>query len=124
MQQELLYKEEYYKIIGICMEVHKHLKNGLLEIVYKDAIEYEFFKSGIPFEREKEFAVEYKDVILKHKFYADFVVYDKIILEVKSVSEIPEVYFSQILNYLKISECRLGILVNFGKSLQHQRVVN
>lgn len=78
---EIVQKEEYYKIIGICMEVHRHLRGGLLEVVYKDALEYEFIKNNIPFEREKEYFIEYKDIILPHKFYADFVVFDDIILE-------------------------------------------
>jgi len=72
----LIYKEEAYKIIGKCFEVHNSLGPGFLEIVYKDALEYEFKKAGIPFEREKKYEVHYKDLILSHKFYADFVVYE------------------------------------------------
>ena len=72
---DLIYKEESYKIIGICFEVHNNLGPGFLEIVYKDALEYEFKRAGIPFEREKEYEVNYKDIILPHKFYADFVVF-------------------------------------------------
>ncbi len=71
---DLIYKEEAFKIIGVCMEVHRILGKGLLEIVYKDALEYEFKKRGIPYEREKEYPVKYKDVILPHSFNADFVV--------------------------------------------------
>jgi len=81
---------ESYQIIGICMEVHSILGKGLLEIVYKDAIEYEFKCKKIPYEREKKYEVEYKDVILPHYFFADFVVFDKIILEVKSKKGITE----------------------------------
>jgi GxxExxY protein len=83
--EEYLYKDENYKIVGILFEVHKNLGKGFSEIVYKDAIEYEFQQQNIPYQREKEFSVYYKDTILKHKFYADFVVYDKIILEIKTV---------------------------------------
>ena len=72
----ILYKNESYKIIGACMEVHNQLGPGFLEIVYKDALEVEFTKIGIPYSREKEYAVRYKDTILPHKFYADFVVFD------------------------------------------------
>lgn len=69
------YKEEItYKIIGICMEVHRNLGPGLLEIIYKDALEIEFRENNIMFEREKEFLIEYKAKILPHSFYADFVV--------------------------------------------------
>ncbi len=78
---KIIYREESYNIIGKCYEVYNYLGNGFLEIVYKDALEYEFRKANIPFEREKEYKVIYKDITLPHKFYADFVVYGKIILE-------------------------------------------
>lgn len=82
---DLIYKEDSYEIIGKCFEVHNNLGSGFLEIVYKDALEYEFKKAGIPYNREKKYEVNYKGIILPHKFYADFVIYDKIILEVKAV---------------------------------------
>ena len=72
-----------YEIVGICMEVNRILGPRLLEIVYKDAIEIEFKNRNIPYEREKEYKVEYKGIILPHNFYTDFIVYDDIILEVK-----------------------------------------
>ncbi|HLT23813.1 MAG TPA: GxxExxY protein, partial [Ignavibacteria bacterium] len=78
---DLIYKEESYKIIGLCMDVHNELGKGFLEAVYKDALQYEFEKEGIPFEREKGHKIEYKGKVLEHKYFADFVVYDKIILE-------------------------------------------
>ena len=78
-------EEETYKIIGICMEVHRILGPGLLEVIYKDALEIEFKENNIPFEREKEFLIEYKGKILPHKFYSDFIVNEDIILEVKAV---------------------------------------
>ena len=65
---DLIYKDESYKIIGICMEVHKLLGKGFLEIVYKDALQYEFKQREIPFQREKEFLIEYKNFVLPHKF--------------------------------------------------------
>lgn len=121
---EIIYKSESFKIIGLCMEVHNNLGKGFLEIVYKDALEYEFRNNQIPFEREKEYVVKYKDVILPHKFYADFVVLDKIILEVKGIAGIAVEHLAQTLNYLKVSGCKLGLIVNFGKSsLQYKRVV-
>ena len=106
------------------MEVHNNLGKGFLEIVYKDALEYEFRKNNIPFEREKEYSVNYKDIILSHKFYADFVVFDRIILEVKGMAGIADEHIAQTLNYLKVSGCKLGLIVNFGElSLQYKRVV-
>jgi len=121
---EIIYKEESFKIIGICMDVHNNLGKGFLEIVYKDALEYEFNKADISFEREKEYEVHYKGIILPHKFFADFVVYDKIILEVKGMSGISDEHIAQTLNYLKVSKCKLGLLVNFGQvSLQYKRIL-
>lgn len=118
-------KEENYQIIGICMEVHGLLGPGLLEIVYKDALEVEFQNHRIPYQREKEFAIEYKGVILPHRFYADFVVYDDIILEVKSVKEVCNDHLAQVLNYMKLADTPVGIIANFqNKSLTHKRLIN
>lgn len=119
-----LYEEETYKIIGALMEVHKNLGKGFSEIVYKDAFEYELNNINFFFEREKEYLVHYKDVILNHKFYADFVVLDKIIIEIKSVNSFDEKHISQCLNYLHVSGHRLAILVNFNKtSLEYKRII-
>ena len=117
-------EEETYKIIGICMEVHRNLGPGLLEIIYKDALELEFKENNIPFEREKEFTIEYKGKVLPHKFYADFIVNEDIILEVKSVKEFSNEHIAQLLNYMKLSDSELGLIVNFQtKSLQHKRYI-
>lgn len=120
----LIHRNESYKIIGICMEVHNQLGPGFLEIVYKDALEYEFSQAGIPYEREKEYSVHYKDILLKHKFYADFVVFDKVILEVKAVSDITGEFVAKGINYLKVSSNRLALIVNFGEpALNYKRLV-
>jgi GxxExxY protein len=117
-------EEETFKIIGICMEVHRNLGPGLLEVVYKDALEIEFKSNNIYFEREKEFSIEYKGVVLPHKFYADFIVNEDIILEVKAVKEFSNEHTAQVLNYIKLSNSEIGLLVNFqNKSLQHKRLV-
>jgi GxxExxY protein len=121
---ELYKQEEYYKVIGLCMEVHRILGGGLLEAVYKEALEIEFTNHNIPFEREKEFIIEYKGHTLKKRFYADFVVYDEIILEVKATKLLIDENIAQTLNYMNITKSGLGILANFSnKSLQHKRVV-
>ena len=123
-QEEYPHQKETYKIIGIAMEVHRTLGKGFSEIVYKDALQYELNKKGIYFEREKEFSVRYKEVILPHKFYADFVVEDKIILEVKCKSTIIESHYAQVINYLAISKLQVGLILNFSeKSLEYKRVV-
>ncbi|MEE9408524.1 MAG: GxxExxY protein [Polaribacter sp.] len=95
----IIYKEESYQIIGVLFEVYNNLGSGFSEIVYKDAIEYEFKNLEIPYTREKEYYVNYKDVILAHKLYADFVVFDKIILELKCVDSFHNKHISQCLNY-------------------------
>ena len=123
--EEYIYKEENYKIVGILFEVHKNLGKGFSEIVYKDALEYEFKNNNIPYQREKEFSVAYKDTILKHKFYADFVIYDKIILEIKTVDCFNTSHYNQCLNYLKISGYKLAVLANFNLiSLEYKRIID
>jgi GxxExxY protein len=115
-------EEETYKIIGICMEVHRTLGPGLLEIIYKDALEIEFKENNIPFEREKEFKINYKGKILPHNFYADFIVNEDIILEVKAVKEFSNEHIAQVLNYLKLANSEIGLMVNFQtKSLEYKR---
>ena len=117
-------KNENYTIVGLCMEVHRILGPGLLEIVYKDALEIELKSNNISYEREKEFIINYKGTILPHKFYADFVIYDDIILEVKSVKEISNDHLAQVLNYMKLADTPVGIIANFqNKSLIHKRLI-
>ncbi|HLP72989.1 MAG TPA: GxxExxY protein [Bacteroidales bacterium] len=121
---DLIYKDECFEIIGLCYEVHNNLGAGFLEIVYKDALEYELRKKSIPYRREMEYTVQYKDAILPHKFFADFVVHDKIILEVKGVSGIADEFIAQALNYLKVSGNRLALIVNFGEiKMNFRRIV-
>lgn len=121
---EILHKEESYNIIGICMEVHNQLGPGFSEIVYKDALEYEFKTRGIDYEREKNYKVSYKEAILAHDFYADFVVFNKIILEVKAVTKISDEFISRAMNYCRVSNCNLTLIVNFGEtSLSSKRVI-
>jgi GxxExxY protein len=119
-----LTKKEAYEIIGRCIEVHNNLGAGFLEIVYKDALELEFRKASIEYEREKKYEVNYKGIILPHKFYANFVVMDKIILEVKAISGISDEFIAQAINYLKVSKNKLALIVNFGElRLNYKRIV-
>ena len=122
---DLIYKEEAYETVGICMEVHNELGPNLLEIVYKEAIEWELDNRFIHYEREKEFHVYYKKHLLRKKFNADFIVYDKIILEIKAKESISNEDIAQTINYLKLSGCQLGLIVNFGRSkLEIKRLLN
>jgi GxxExxY protein len=121
---DLILKEEAYEIIGKCIEVHRNLGKGFLEIVYKDALEFEFKINNISFEREKEFLIHYKNIVLPHKFYADFVLMDEIILEIKSCSGFVDEHLAQMLNYLAVSNKKLGLIVNFGKDrIEYKRVI-
>jgi GxxExxY protein len=117
-------KEETDLIIKAGIEVHKQLGFGFLEIVYKDALEYEFQTENMLYSREAEYVVFYKKRKLPHKFYADFVVLDKVILEVKAKDEIADKDYAQTINYLKCSGCKVGLILNFGsKKLGIKRVV-
>ena len=121
---KLIYKEEAYKIIGICMEVHRILGKGHSEVIYKDAMEYEFLKAVIEYSREKQYKVEYKEFILPHHYNSDFVVFDKIIVEVKAIEILTNSHIKQTLNYLAASKQKLGLLVNFGQdSLAYKRII-
>jgi GxxExxY protein len=121
---EIIYKEESYEIIGKCMEVHNELGHGFLEIVYKDALEILFNQGNIYFEREQEYPVYFRGILLRHKFWADFVVYEKIILEVNCVTYLTDEHIAQTINYLKVSGNKLGLLVNFGRGkLEYKRLV-
>ncbi len=121
---DLLFKDESYKIIGACFEVHKILGHGFKEAVYKDAMEFEFAKIDIPFARETPYTIMYKEQKLKHFFVADFIVFGNIILEIKAASNIGDPHIKQTLNYLKASGLKLGIVINFGTpSLTYQRVI-
>lgn len=115
---------ETSQILSACIEVHRILGKGFLEIVYKDALEYEFNSRNIVYTRENQYIIEYKSVILPHKFFADFVVFDQVILEVKAQNGIAEEQYKQIINYLRVSKCKVGLISNFGEDrLGIKRVV-
>ena len=120
----LLHKTESYKIIGVAMEVHKELGPGFLEAVYQEAFELELQRQDIPYEREKLLNVFYKGKKLNKHYSADFVCFDKIVVELKALGELSSNHEAQLLNYLKTSKLKLGLLLNFGtKSLQYKRLI-
>ena len=98
MVEDLLFKEECYKIIGLSMKVHSTLGKGFKEIVYKDALEIEFRKNSIPYHREKSFKITYDHIVLRHEFDADFFVFESIILEIKAAYQFHPDNFRQTLN--------------------------
>ena len=121
----IVYREESYNIIGAAFEVYNKLGRGFLEAVYQDCLELELQKRGIPYEREKEIKIFYDGIELKHTYRADFVCYDKIIVELKAVSALEDAHHAQVYNYLHATGYKLGILLNFGCSdgLEKDRIV-
>ena len=106
------------------MEIHRELGKGHDEVIYEDALVVELSRASIAFSREKKYEVKYKDVILPHFYFADFVVWDKILFEAKAVERLTDSHIKQVLNYLAASKLRVGLLVNFGgDSLDWKRVI-
>ena len=119
----IIYKEESYAIVGAAMQVHTVLGCGFVEKVYQEALEIEFTKRGIPFEREKCLTINYKGETLKSNFYVDFLCYDTIVVELKAVNEVVNEHKAQVINYLKAGNYRLGYLMNFGQEhLYYERL--
>ena len=122
--KDLLYAKEIYEITGAAMEVQNELGIGFQEPVYQEALAIELNNRGVPFEREKELTITYKGIQLEKKYYADFVCYGKIIVELKAVEEINNEHVAQVLNYLHATNIKLGYIINFGqKPLQRKRIV-
>lgn len=106
------------------MEVHSELGCGFLEAIYQEDLELSFMDIEIPFEREVQLDVFYKGRELNKKYFADFICFDEIIVELKAVNKLSDVHYAQVLNYLKATGKRVGLLVNFGaKSLEYKRVI-
>ena len=121
---ELLYKQEVFQLVGLCMDIHRELGKGHDEVIYKDALVVELERAKIPFARERKYEVAYKGVILPHFYHADFLIWDKILFEAKAVEKLTDAHIKQVLNYLAASKLQLGLLVNFGSdSLEWKRVV-
>jgi GxxExxY protein len=122
---ELLYKDEAFAIIGSAIEVHKQLGNGFLEAVYQEALQIELRQRGIPFEAQKRLPIKYKETLLSKEYIADLVCYGKIIVELKALERLSGHDDAQMLNYLKATGLRLGLLVNFGSSgrLEWRRLI-
>jgi GxxExxY protein len=119
-----LYKNETYAIIGACMEVHRSLGNGFLEAVYQEALSIEFTLRNIPFEKEKQLYIYYKDMQLSKKYIADFICYNNIVIELKATESIIKEHVSQLINYLHATNKKIGLLINFGSnSLEYKRII-
>ena len=117
-----LYKGLTQEIIGASMAVHRELGSGFLEYVYEESLCYELNSREISFERQKELDIHYKDLLIPRKYKPDLIVEDKVIVEIKATSGLTEIEEAQLLNYLKATKIRVGLLLNFGKkSLEIKR---
>jgi GxxExxY protein len=120
----LTFKDECFAIVGACMAVHNELGSSFLEPVYQEALALEFHKRGVPFSKEHRLEIYYKESLLEKKYYADFLCYDQIVVELKACSGLTDQHTAQALNYLSALKLNLALLVNFGTPrLQWKRVV-
>lgn len=110
---EIVYKQECFQINGAIFEVYKELGSGFLEAVYQECLIREFTRQNIPFSAQPELTIWYKDESIAQTYKPDFVCFDKIIIELKAVTELSPIHRAQVLNYLKITKMKLGLLVNF-----------
>ena len=122
---EIIYKDESYAILGACFEVYNDKGPGFVEAIYQECLEIELGLRGIPFSSQAQLILTYKGHTLVKRFVPDFLVFDKIIVELKAVSELNDENRSQVHNYLKATGCRLGLLINFGSKnkLEYERIV-
>ena len=116
MAETMLLKDEVYAIVGAAIEVHRELRSGFLESVYQEAMELELSDRKIAFEAQKQLTVNYKGSELKHKFVADLVCFGSVIVELKAVEGLNSEHEAQLLNYLRATGQRVGVLINFGRA--------
>ena len=121
----MLYKDETEKILKACINVHNELGNSFLEPVYQEALAIEFNLQGISYKKEVKLEITYKGHKLDKEYYADFICYDSIIVELKAVARLVNSHKAQVINYLSAINKNVGLLVNFGESsLKWQRISN
>ena len=122
---EIIFKEESYRIIGACFEVYKEMGCGFLEPVYQECLEIELTLQSIDFKSQAELKLSYKGRPLSSKYIPDFILYDRIVMEIKAAKELTDAYRAQVHNYLRATGYRLGLLVNFGHfpKLEYERIV-
>lgn len=121
----LMHQAETYRILGACFEVYRNKGCGFLEAVFHECLEWEFRLQGIPAQAQVSLSLEYKGQALKQHYIADFICYEKVIVELKAVSKLTDEYRAQIQNYLHATRLRVGLLINFGHfpKIEHERFV-
>ena len=116
--------ERTYKIIGAAMEVHRELGCGFLEAVYQEALAIEFKMQGLPYKQQQLIEIMYKGKPIDKKYQPDFICYGEVLVEIKAISGLSGIEEAQLINYLKATGLKVGLLINFGaKSLEHKRLV-
>ena len=125
MENHIIYKEESYRIMGACFEVYREKGCGFVEPVYQECLELELGLQGIPFVPKPSLALAYKGCPLKQRYSPDFICFEKIIVELKAVSQLIDEHRAQVHNYLRATGCRLGLLVNCGyyPKVEYERIV-
>lgn len=125
MSDSLIYKVECYQIMGACFSVYRDKGHGFVEPVYQDCMEIELTHLDIPFDAQRNLVLHYRDQALRHGYVPDLICFGKIIVELKAVKELNDEHRAQLLNYLKATDMKLGLLVNFGHhpALQWERIV-
>ena len=126
MTEKIVYKEKSYRIIGACFEVYKEKGAGFLEAVYQECLAMEFTSSAIPYKEKIDLKLHYKGQALKQSYQPDFFCFDRIIVEIKAVKQLKDEHRAQVINYVKSTGVKLGLLVNFGHhpGLEYERFVN
>lgn len=110
------------KIIGAAIEVHKYWGPGLLESIYEKSLALELEQRGIPFRRQVELKLEYKGIPLEEDFHLDLIIGDKVVIELKVVRELAPIHEAQLLTYIKLTDCRVGLLINFNVPVLKQGI--
>jgi GxxExxY protein len=125
MGDDLIFRDEAYRIVGACLAVHQDKGNGYVEPVYQDCLEIELAARSIPFDAQRSFPIQYRGRTLRHSYVPDLVCFDQIVVELKAVKALVDEHRAQVLNYLKVTGLQLGLLVNFGSHprLEWERIV-
>lgn len=125
-REDLVLKGEVYQVIGAAMDTHRILGPGFLEAVYQEALTIEFLRHGVPFQAQAPLRIQYREGFLEKRYFADFLAFDQIIVEIKCLPRLGPAEIAQLLNYLRATSQPLGLLINFGSTgkLEWKRLAN
>ena len=125
LNMELLFKEEVYEIVGAAIEVHKNMGIGFIEAVYQECLEVELKNRDIPYDSQRQVQIHYKDKLINKYYIPDLVCYGEIVVELKAIEQLTGREEAQIINYLRATKYRIGVLINFGSKtkLEWRRLI-